>query len=263
MHWWQALILGAVEGITEFLPVSANGHLLIAGKWMGVDPALLKDFGILLQGAPLLAVVVLYWPRLKGLAGMRGQAQDGLSGRHGWEMLALSSLPVLLVGFVFEKTIKAHLFGALPASLALVLGGIAILWVESTKRKGAIPSLDAMTRWQALGIGMFQMLALCPGVSRSGATIVAGLLLGMNRKDSALFSFFTAIPVLAAAVGWEAMRSRSLWAQWPAVMAGFLVAFFCALGSVKILMALLSRISFKPFGWYRILAGPLFWYFSK
>ncbi len=263
MHIWQALILGAVEGLTEFLPISANGHLLMVGRWMGVDPALLKNFGIILQGAPLLAVLVLYRQRLKGLLGVKGGGADGLSGRKGWELLALSSLPVLAVGFLFEKKIKALLFGPLPFSLALGLGGIAILWVESRRRPATTPSLDRMTNLQALGIGLFQMLALCPGVSRSGATIVAGLLLGLSREDSALFSFFTAIPVLAAAVGYEALKSRDLWAQAPAVLAGFLLAFACALVSIKALMAMLSRLSFKPFGWYRILAAPFFWFFSR
>jgi undecaprenyl-diphosphatase len=262
----HALLFGLMEGITEFLPVSANAHIIILGSLLKDDPELTRSFGVALQGAPALAVLLLYWRRFEVLFQATPPTLNGetrFQGAQAWKLMILVTAPVLVCGLLFKKYFYSQMLGPLPSVAGLALGGVAILWAERRPKGLQSTSVDAVTLMQALGVGLFQCLALWPGVSRSGATIIGALLLGLDRKTAAEFSFLAGVPVLLAASLLELHKSGAVRAFPLAFGLAFATAFILALLSVSQFMRLLSRISFKPFGWYRIALSPLLWLFFR
>ncbi|MDO9630378.1 MAG: undecaprenyl-diphosphate phosphatase [Humidesulfovibrio sp.] len=265
--WYIAVIMGLVEGLTEFLPVSSTGHLILAGHALSFTGPKADTFEIAIQLGAILAVVVLYHDRFLGL--LKADPQRSFSGPRGIWLLFLTSLPALGLGFLTHKAIKAHLFGPKTVALALFVGAVMMLVVEARaariKRplKRPVDSLDAMTPKLALGIGLFQCLALWPGFSRSGATIMGGMLLGTGRKTAAEYSFLAAVPVMCAAVGYDLLKNWRLFESGDLVFLGigFVVSFVSGWAAVKGFISLLSRFTLKPFAWYRVALAPLVWMF--
>jgi undecaprenyl-diphosphatase len=255
-----ALILGIVEGLTEFLPVSSTGHLIVAGSLLGYTGERAKVFEIVIQAGAILAVCWEYRARLSGVAA-------GLATRRDAQRfvvnLLLAFLPAAVLGLLFSKAIKAYLFAPVPVALAFVVGALIILWVERRQRVAPstvrIDSVDAI-RWpDALKIGFAQALALIPGTSRSGATIIGGMLFGLSRPAATEFSFFLAIPTLFAACIYEFVRNRALLSaqDLDAFGVGFVAAFVSAFLCVRWLIRYVSRHDFVPFAWYRIAFGAV------
>ncbi|MBO4311972.1 MAG: undecaprenyl-diphosphate phosphatase [Desulfovibrionaceae bacterium] len=269
MNWFiLALILGAVEGLTEFLPVSSTGHLIIAGEILGFHGELASVFEVAIQLGAILAVAVLYWRRFSGLArglwSWKVRPEEGLSGLRGLWLLFLTTLPPSVFGLLLHSRIK-KLFSPETVALALVAGALCMLLAEwlAPRRKERIPSLDAITPGLALGIGFFQCLALWPGFSRSAATIMGGMLLGARRSVAAEYSFIAAVPLMLAATGYDVLKNlHSFSAQdIPFFAAGFAFSFLFAWLAVKTFIALMGRLTLRPFAWYRLLIAPIVWYF--
>jgi len=260
-----AVILGLVEGVTEFIPVSSTGHLIVAGHLLGYTGEKADTFEIFIQMGAILAVVLLEWRRFLGLlapAPVRG----GFSGRRGLGLLALTTMPVLLVGFFLGHFIKAHLFRPGPVAVALFAGGIGILLAERYLPQPRTTDVDGITWRQALIIGLFQCLAvLWPGTSRSAATIIGGLLASLDRKTAATYSFLAAVPALAAAVGYDLLKSRHLLerADLLPFAVGFVVAFLSAWATIRLFVALLGRRTLRPFAWYRIVVAPVIYFLVR
>ncbi|HXG50154.1 MAG TPA: undecaprenyl-diphosphate phosphatase [candidate division Zixibacteria bacterium] len=264
-----AIVLGIVEGVTEYLPVSSTGHLIIVGHLLGFVGDKASRFEVAIQSGAILAVVLLYWKRFVGLLpfshGAAGGAVSALSGWGGLWRIALATFPTLLVGFLGRHWIQENLFTPRVVTSALVAGGVAILIVERCAGKKAAGSLDALTSAQALGIGLFQVLALWPGTSRAAATILGGMLLGLNRKGAAEFSFLIAVPVLTAATGYQLLRMHddASAGELMQFAVGFLVSFLSAALAVKTFVSFLSRWSLVPFAWYRLLVAPVFHWLTR
>ena len=255
-----ALILGIVEGLTEFLPVSSTGHLIVAGSLLGYTGEQAKVFEIVIQAGAILAVCWEYRARL--VAAVVGLPTRPEAQRFVFNLL-LAFLPAAILGLLFSKLIKRHLFAPVPVALAFVVGALVILWAERRQRVAPstirIDSVDAM-RWpDALKVGIAQAFALIPGTSRSGATIIGGMLFGLSRPAPTEFSFFLAIPTLFAACIYEFVRNRALLstADLQAFGIGFVAAFISAFLCVRWLIRYVSRHDFVPFAWYRIAFGIL------
>ncbi len=255
-----ALILGIVEGLTEFLPISSTGHLIVAGSLLGYTGEQAKVYEIVIQAGAILAVCWEYRARLvAALVGLPTRPE----ARRFVLNLVLAFLPAAILGLLFSKLIKRHLFAPVPVALAFVVGALIILWTERRQRVAPstirIDSVDAM-RWpDALKIGVAQAFALIPGTSRSGATIIGGMLFGLSRPAATEFSFFLAIPTLFAACIYEFVRNRALLstADLQAFGVGFVAAFVSAFLCVRWLIRYVSRHDFVPFAWYRIAFGVL------
>lgn len=262
---WIALILGIVEGLTEYIPVSSTGHLIVAGALVGLQGEKAKTFEIFIQLGAILAVVIYYRRRFLGLLSFKPPAARRFAGLHGCLMLAVTTLPVLVAGFLLHDFLKAHLFSPLTVAWALGVGGIAILAVEQWHPRPETVGLDRISLRQALSIGLFQCLALWPGVSRSAATILGGMLGRIDRKTSAEYSFFAAVPALTAATAYDLYKSRSFLSasDVPFFAVGFAVSFVFAWLAVAWLLRLLQRHSLRPFAWYRILIAPVIYYFAR
>ena len=264
MSWLDALILGLVEGITEFLPISSTGHLILTRSLLGLQGDEVTRALIIIQGAAILAVCWEYRLRLW---------KTGVSMFH--EKGARRFLANLLIAFVifaipawlFGERIEELLFSPVPVALALVVGGVLILWAERRKHSEHIKTVDEIRPADAARIGLFQMLALFPGTSRSGATILGGLLIGMNRRTATEFSFFIAIPTLLAATVyslWKARHELTLAEGGPLALS-CIMSFISALLSIRFLLRFVSRHSFASFAWYRIIFGGVvlaFWAFG-
>ena len=255
-----ALILGIVEGLTEFLPVSSTGHLIIAGSLLGYTGDQAKMFEIVIQAGAILAVCWEYRARLFAVA--RGILADARAQRFVAN-LAIAFVPAAALGFAFGKVIKAYLFAPVPVACAFVVGAFVILWAERRQKLRPeavrIDSVDDM-RWpDALKVGLAQSFALIPGTSRSGATIIGGMLFGLSRTAATEFSFFLAIPTLFAATGYEILKgSEHLFARdLPAFGVGFVAAFVSAFLCVRWLIRYVSHHDFIPFVWYRLVFGAL------
>ena len=255
-----ALILGIVEGLTEFLPVSSTGHLIVAGSLLGYTGEQAKVFEIVIQAGAILAVCWEYRARL--VAAVVGLPTRPEAQRFVFNLL-LAFLPAAILGLLFSKLIKRHLFAPVPVALAFVVGALVILWAERRQRVAPstirIDSVDAM-RWpDALKVGIAQAFALIPGTSRSGATIIGGMLFGLSRPAATEFSFFLAIPTLFAACIYEFVRNRALLstADLQAFGIGFVAAFISAFLCVRWLIRYVSRHDFVPFAWYRIVFGAV------
>ncbi|HLX30343.1 MAG TPA: undecaprenyl-diphosphate phosphatase [Casimicrobiaceae bacterium] len=255
-----ALILGIVEGLTEFLPVSSTGHLIVAGSLLGYTGERAKVFEIVIQAGAILAVCWEYRARL--IATVGGLASDRVAQRFAIN-IAIAFVPAAVLGLLFEKAIKQRLFAPLPVALAFIVGAFVILWVERRRRATLstvrIDDVDAMRWTDALAVGFAQAFALIPGTSRSGATIIGGMLLGLSRPAATRFSFFLAIPTLLAACAYDFLKNRALFAaqDLEGLAIGFVAAFAAAFLCVRWLIRYVSRHDFIPFAWYRIAFGLL------
>ena len=250
----KALILGVVEGLTEFLPVSSTGHLILAGDLLDFNDERGKLFEIVIQSGAIMAVVWEYRLRFAGV--LRGLGRDPLANRLVLN-LAIAFMPLAVLGLLFKKTIETHLFKPLPVALAFIVGAFFILWAERRKHTVRVESVDDMRPMDALKMGLAQMAALIPGTSRSGATIIGGLFFGLSRMAAAEFSFFLAVPTLFAATVYSLYKKRELLSfddvgMW---VVGFIAAFVSAFLCVRWLLRFISHHDFTPFAWYRIAFG--------
>jgi undecaprenyl-diphosphatase len=265
VEWWQSAVLGLVEGVTEYLPVSSTGHLILAAWLLGMDAPesreALATFEIAIQGGAILAVLGLYHARVAQMA--RGVAGRDAEGRRLLGRIVLAFLPAALLGPVLDDAIEAHLFTAGPVLLALLLGGVWMIWLDRRRDPHAGGGLEAVTVRAALGIGLFQCVAMWPGTSRSMMTIAGGVLLGLRAPAAAEFSFLLGVPTLGAACAFK--LAKNLLAAWQGegetlfealgagpVALGFAVAALSAVVAVRWLVAFLQRHGLAPFGWYRV-----------
>lgn len=259
----KAVVEGLVEGATEFLPVSSTGHLIIVGHWLGLESQAAKTFEIFIQLGAILAVVWFYRRFLLDVA--RNWLRSPVERRFLWNLL-IAFLPAAIVGLVVHDWLKEYLFNPLTVAVALVVGGIAILLIEWWNPRSRTETVAEITPAIALGIGLAQVLALFPGVSRSGATIMGALSIGVGRLAATEFSFFLAIPTMFAATLYDLWKSRQFLSAGdvPFFAVGFVVSFLAALVVVKALLRYVARHDFKAFGWYRIAFGlfvlAYFWY---
>ena len=251
----KAAVMGIVEGLTEFLPVSSTGHLILAGSLLGLTDDKSKVFDIAIQTGAILAVIIVYWQRLStAVLGLGSSAQ----ARRFVMNVVVGFLPAGVIGFFVYKAIKAYLFNAPVVAGAFIVGGLIIWWVERrTKPVARIMSVDDMTPLDALKVGLVQCLGMIPGTSRSGATIIGGMLLGLSRKAATDFSFFLAIPTLIAAGGYSLWKERALLSMTdlPLFAVGFIVSFLAAWACVRWLLRYVATHDFVPFAWYRIAFG--------
>ena len=253
-----AAILGVVEGVTEFLPVSSTGHLIVAGSLLDYTGEKAKLFEIVIQAGAILAVCWEYRAKLFAVAA-------GIFSDRGAQRFVLNLfvafLPAAILGLAFGSAIKAKLFAPAPVATAFIVGAIVIFWVERRERRNPrearIDKIDDMRWSDALKVGLAQALALIPGTSRSGATIIGGMLFGLSRVAATEFSFFLAIPTLFAATGYEFVRNRQLLAGGDLTMVGvgFVTAFVSAFFVVRALLRYVAHHDFVPFAWYRIAFG--------
>ena len=251
----KAAIMGVVEGLTEFLPVSSTGHLILAGALLGLSDEKSKVFDIAIQTGAILAVIIVYWQRLATAVADFGSSARA---RRFLTNILIGFLPAAVIGFLVYKSIKAYLFNGPVVASAFIVGGLIILWVEKRlKPKARIDDVDQMTPWDALKVGFVQCLGMIPGTSRSGATIIGGMLLGLSRKAATDFSFFLAIPTLVAAGAYSLWKERALLtaADVPMFAVGFVVSFIAAWFCVRWLLRYVSSHTFVPFAWYRIVFG--------
>ena len=252
-----ALILGVVEGLTEFLPISSTGHLILAGDLLGYTDEKAKVFEIAIQTGAMLAIVWEYRRRFAGA--LMGAFSDAKAQRFIINLI-VAFMPAAVLGLAFGSLIKKHLFFAVPVALAFIIGGIIILWVEKYYTKGRVDrvkEVDDMTWQDALKVGIAQTFALIPGTSRSGATIIGGMLFGLSRKVATEFSFFLAVPTLVAAGAYSLLKNRALLssADLGFFAVGFVTAFISAFICVRWLLRYIATHDFSVFAWYRIAFG--------
>ena len=250
----HALILGIVEGLTEFLPVSSTGHLILVGQLLGFNDDKGKVFEIAIQFAAILAVVWEYRARLAHT--LVSMTSEPASTRLAVN-LTVAFLPAAVLGFLFLKQIKAHLFNPLVVASAFIIGGFLILWAERRQHVVHAESIDDMTWRDALKVGFAQALAMIPGTSRSGATIIGGLFFGLSRRAATEFSFFLAIPTMFAATSYDVYKHRDLFSMddFALFAVGGTVSFISAFVAVRGLIRFISRHDFTVFAWYRIIFG--------
>lgn len=253
----KALILGIIEGLTEFLPISSTGHLIVFGSLMNFESKG-KVFEIAIQLGAVLAVVCEYRQRFAHLVCRFGR--DRQVNRFVLN-LAIAFVPAAVVGLLFSKTIKSVLFNPISVAVALVLGGLVILWIEqrSSRHPARVQNVDDMSPKDALAVGVAQILALIPGTSRSGSTIMGGMLWGLERKAATEFSFFLAVPMMIAATGYDIYKHRNDFTadDISLIAIGFVAAFFSGLLAVKALLKFVSSKNYVPFAYYRIAFGAL------
>ncbi len=254
----KAAILGVVEGLTEFLPVSSTGHLIVAGDLLDYTDEQSKVFKIVIQLGAILAVCWDYRAKIAAVAG--GFGTDPAQRRFLGHIL-VAFLPAAVLGFLFHGTIKAYLFNPLTVAGALIVGGLVILYIEKRAYHPRYQTVDDIPWQTALKVGFAQSLAMFPGVSRAGATIMGGVVFGLNRKAATEFSFFLAIPTMLAATVYDVYKNWGLlrWEDLPVFAVGFVTAFVAAMLTVKALLRYVSNHSFVAFAWYRIGFGILVW----
>jgi undecaprenyl-diphosphatase len=262
----KAAVMGIVEGLTEFLPISSTGHLILAGSLLNFVGEKAKVFEIAVQTGAMFAVVWEYRERLART--VRGITHEPQAQRFAMNVL-IAFIPAVVLGLAFGKYIKTHLFHPVPVALAFIAGGLIILWVEARHkrlygamdtaggRRARIETVDDMGPLDALKVGLLQCLALIPGTSRSGATIIGGVVLGMSRKAAAEFSFYLGIPTLMGAGAYSVLKQRDAlaWADAPMFAAGLVFAFISALLCIRWLIRYVSSHGFGVFAWYRIAFG--------
>lgn len=246
MTFLHALILGIVEGLTEFLPVSSTAHMEFASYLLGIpETAFVKSFLIFIQLGAILAVVVLFAPRY-------------IKSWKTYKEVIIAFVPTAVVGFIFYKLIKTYLVGNLAvAGIALILGGILFIWLERRHARKATPHTEKLSFWNLIGIGLAQAVAVFPGVSRSGAIVAYGLARDIDRDTIVEFAFLLAIPTMLAAAGYDLLKSHAAFSggEWTTLLVGFLAAFVSALCVIKWFIGYIKSHSFEAFGWYRIIAG--------
>lgn len=251
----KAAIMGVVEGLTEFLPISSTGHLILAGSLLGFNDEKAKVFDIAIQTGAIFAVVLVYWEKIRStvvaLPSSRQAQKFALNVLIGF-------LPAVVLALIFGKFIKAHLFTPTVVATTFILGGFIILWAERRPASATrVHSVDDMTALDALKVGLVQCLAMIPGTSRSGSTIIGGMLMGLSRKAATDFSFFLAIPTLIGAGVYSLYKERALLsaADIPLFAVGLIFSFISAWICVRWLLRYISSHSFVPFAWYRIAFG--------
>jgi len=252
--------MGVVEGLTEFLPISSTGHLILAGALLDMNDAKAKVFDIAIQTGAILAVILVYWQKIRDTV-------VGLPTEKQAQRLALNVLvafiPAVIWGLLFGKSIKAHLFNPVVVASAFIVGGFIILWAENRHKNNLasarVEDADSMTLMDALKVGVVQCFAMIPGTSRSGATIIGGMLLGLSRKASTDFSFYLAIPTLIGAGVYSLYKERALLslADLPMFGVGLLFSFLSAWVCIRWLLRYIATHSFVVFAWYRIVFGLL------
>jgi len=255
-----AIILGIVEGVTEFLPVSSTGHLILASALLGYNSEYWALFNIVIQLGAILAIVVLYWRTFWAV--LQGLLRFDPTSVRFVRNLLVAFLPAAVIGLVLHKQIEKLLGSPLTVAIALIVGGVAIIGIERTVKEGRIKGVAEIPLSKVIGIGFIQCLAMIPGVSRSGATILGALSLGVERRTAAEFSFFLAIPTMLGATVLELVTKRhELMAAnsvgFGLIGIGFVVAFVVALLVVRWFVGLVGKTGFSPFGWYRIAVGAL------
>ncbi len=253
----KAAIMGVVEGLTEFLPISSTGHLILAGSLLGLADAKAKVFDIAIQTGAIIAVVLVYWQRLVNVAGSLGSSA---AARRFVANVLIGFLPAAVLGVLVYKAIKAYLFNGPVVATSFIVGGLIILWAERRDHAAArIVTVDAMTPLDALKVGLVQCLGMIPGTSRSGATIIGGMLLGLSRQAATEFSFFLAIPTLIGAGVYSLYKERGhlSMADAPMFSVGFVFSFLFAWLCVRWLLRYIATHTFTPFAWYRIGFGAL------
>ena len=250
----HALILGIVEGLTEFLPISSTGHLILVGDLIGFNDARGKLFEIVIQSGAILAVCWEYRRRIAAVLATLGQSDDS---RRLVLNLFIAFLPLAILGLLFKKAIEAHLFRPIPVAIAFIVGAFVILWAEKREHRIRVESVEELDVLDALKLGLAQALALIPGTSRSGATIIGGLLFGLSRRAATEFSFFLAIPTLLAATAYNLYKERALLSADDLGMwaVGFVTAFAAAFLCVRWLLRYIASHDFTLFAWYRIAFG--------
>lgn len=250
----KAVILGIVEGLTEFLPISSTGHLILAGALLDFNDEKGKVFEIVIQFGAILAVIWEF--RAKVMDVVNGLATQPSARRFALNLL-IAFLPAAVLGLLFGKAIKEHLFQPIPVALAFIVGGFVILWAERRDHRITVENVDDLRASDAIKLGLAQALALIPGTSRSGATIIGGLLFGLSRRAATEFSFFLAMPTLGAATLYELYKARDLLhaSDLPLFAVGFVAAFISAFFCVRWLLRFISTHDFTAFAWYRIAFG--------
>ena len=260
----KALILGIIEGLTEFLPISSTGHLIIAGDLLNFNDARASVFKIAIQFGAILAVCNIYRERIYKV--VTGLGRDPDANRLTINIIC-AFLPAMVLGVLFHSTIKELLFNAVVVASALIIGGFIIILAERHEKEARVHSMEEMSWKDALKVGFAQAVAMIPGTSRSGATIIGGMLFGLSRQTATQFSFFLAIPTMFAATVYDLYKSRELLVMDDLALfgVGFFAAFIAALLTVKALLSFVTRHSFVPFAYYRIIFGVLVlasWYFG-
>ncbi|MDD5119891.1 MAG: undecaprenyl-diphosphatase UppP [Candidatus Omnitrophica bacterium] len=256
MHFLDVLIFGVVEGITEFLPVSSTGHLMLTAKLLKISQSeFIKSFQIAIQLGAVLSVVILYWNKL-------------IESRRIWKRLLIAFLPAAFIGGLLYTTIKRYLLGNNEVVLwSLLAGGLFLIVFElfHHEKEDATEELSGISYLQALIIGLFQSVAIIPGVSRAAATIIGGLAVGLKRKTIVEFSFLLAVPTMLAATTLDLFKSAQIFTpdQFVFLGAGFIISFLVAIIAIKFLLAFIKRHSFIPFGIYRIIISLVFWFILK
>jgi undecaprenyl-diphosphatase len=254
----KAAVMGIVEGLTEFLPISSTGHLILAGSLLGFDDDKAKVFDIAIQTGAIFAVILVYWQKLRDTAMALPTSRQA---RQLVINVLVAFFPAVILGLLFGKAIKANLFTPVVVASTFIIGGFVILWAEKRQRTNPavtrIQEMDAMSVVDALKVGLVQCLAMIPGTSRSGATIIGGMLLGLSRKAATDFSFFLAMPTLIGAGVYSLYKERALLsvADVPLFAVGLVFSFFSAWLCVRWLLRYISGNSFVPFAWYRIAFG--------
>ena len=254
----KAALMGVVEGLTEFLPISSTGHLILAGALLGFNDDKAKVFDIAIQTGAIGAVILVYWQKI--CTTVRALPKDSQARQFALNVL-IAFVPAVLLGLLFGKAIKAHLFTPLVVASTFIVGGVVILWAE--RRQAQLPGavriqeVEEMSWKDALKVGLVQCLAMVPGTSRSGATIIGGMLMGLSRKAATDFSFYLAIPTLIGAGAYSLFKERALlsWADVPMFGVGLLASFVSAWLCVRWLLRFIATHSFTGFAWYRIVFG--------
>ena len=254
----KAAVMGVVEGLTEFLPISSTGHLILAGALLGFDDDKAKVFDIAIQTGAIFAVILVYWQKIRDtIVALPSQKQAQTFALN----VLIAFIPAVVLGLLFGKAIKSHLFTPVVVASTFIIGGFIILWAERRHKNNSgaarIDSVDAMTAMDAVKVGLVQCLAMIPGTSRSGATIIGGMLLGLSRKAATEFSFYLAIPTLIGAGVYSLFKERALLsaADIPLFAVGLVFSFVSALLCIRWLLSYISTHDFVPFAWYRIAFG--------
>jgi undecaprenyl-diphosphatase len=254
----KAAVMGVVEGLTEFLPISSTGHLILAGTLLNMTEAKYKVFDIAIQTGAIFAVILVYWQKIRATVLALPTQKD--AQRLAINVL-IAFIPAVVIGLLAGSWIKTHLFNAQVVAITLVLGGFVIIWAEARQARqpslARIPEADDMRFADALKVGLVQCVAMIPGTSRSGATIIGGMLLGLSRKAATDFSFYLAIPTLVGAGAYSLYKERDLLAlsDLPIFAVGLLFAFISAWLCIRWLLAYIATHSFVAFAWYRIIFG--------
>ena len=264
MEWIKTILYGIIEGITEWLPVSSTGHLILAEKYlnMGFDESFLELFRVVIQLGAILAVVVLFFPKLWPFCADKSKGYIKKNTWVMWFKIVVATLPAMVLGLLLDDWLEEHLYNYIVVAAMLILYGVFFILIENRHKKPRIRSIDQLTYKDALIIGFWQVLAMIPGTSRSGATIVGGLLLGLARPVAAEFTFFLAIPVMAGASGLKLVKfvadgGAFTGGEVAALALGCAVAFAVSVAAIRFLVSFVQKHDFKVFGWYRIALGAV------